>query len=183
LKPKHQRQALAAAALLAVAAVYAIGAQRIPGEAGYGGVGPNFLPWLVCGALTLLGMLLGWQAISGGWQGMPDTVAAPDDDEPDPFAHERPRPIGPDWPAFAWVSAGLLLNAGLISSVGFVMSCALCFALASQGVRVASGAGFRRLQVLGRDLALGICIAAPVFWLFTLALGVSLPSLTGTPYL
>jgi putative tricarboxylic transport membrane protein len=40
---------------------------------------------------------------------------------------------GGHWPAFVWVSAGLLLNAALITTLGFILSCTLCYVLAVQG--------------------------------------------------
>ena len=44
-----------------------------------------------------------------------------------------------DWGSFAWVSSGILLNASLITTVGFVASCALCYVLAVQGFRRSQG--------------------------------------------
>jgi putative tricarboxylic transport membrane protein len=43
------------------------------------------------------------------------------------------------WAAFVWVSAGLLANAALITSIGFILSCTLCYVLAVQGLRRAAG--------------------------------------------
>ena len=37
------------------------------------------------------------------------------------------------WPGFVWVSAGLLANAALITTIGFILSCTLCFVLAVRG--------------------------------------------------
>lgn len=58
-------QALVGAGVLLVAAVLGVGAIGIPGEAGYQGVGPNFLPWVVTVALALFGLLLLAQALRG----------------------------------------------------------------------------------------------------------------------
>ena len=55
-------------AVLLVAVALAVGAVDIPSNAGYGGVGPNFLPWLVAGVLALCGAVLVWEALSGGFQ-------------------------------------------------------------------------------------------------------------------
>ena len=70
-------------------------------EAGYGGVGPNFLPWLV--AVVLL------RCAAPGWSGRRAAAA---------FARWRsPRaPTRGHWPGFVWVSAGLLANAALITT-------------------------------------------------------------------
>jgi putative tricarboxylic transport membrane protein len=40
---------------------------------------------------------------------------------------------------FAWVSAGILLNAALITTIGFILSCALCFVFAVRGFKAAGG--------------------------------------------
>jgi putative tricarboxylic transport membrane protein len=82
----------------------------------------------------------------------------------------------------AWISAGLLLNAALISRLGFVLSCALLFALAARGFRRSMGqpAG---LRLLGRDALIGLALSAPVYWLFTKGLGLTLPGLTKTGWL
>lgn len=90
-------QALVGAGVLLVAAVLGVGAIGIPGEAGYQGVGPNFLPWVVTVALALFGLLLLAQALRGGFREM----------EP-PSGAERG-----DWRAMAWVAAGVLANAAL----------------------------------------------------------------------
>ena len=56
--PVANRQLLVGLGVLAVAAVMAGGALFIPSTAGYQGVGPNFLPWLVSVVLALCGALL-----------------------------------------------------------------------------------------------------------------------------
>jgi putative tricarboxylic transport membrane protein len=40
----------------------AFGAIGISSEAGYGGVGPNFLPWVVAIGLTICGAFIIWEA-------------------------------------------------------------------------------------------------------------------------
>ena len=64
--------------------------------------------------------------------------------------------------------------------MGFVFACALCFALAARGLRRSEGQGGAALRRGALDLAIGIVIAAPVYWLFSKLLGVNLPGLTGT---
>lgn len=169
MSPQGKRVAVAGAAL-ALAGVYAVGASSISGEAGYGGVGPNFLPWVVSLVLALCGGALLWQSIKGRWpeadtDGSSDAVA------------------GANLGAFAWVSAGLLANAALIQSLGFIISCALCFALAARGFRIATEVRASDLKSAAFDFGLGAAIAAPVFWMFTLALNVNLPGLTKTGWL
>ena len=160
-------EAALAAGVLALGALLAFGALSISTEAGYGGVGPNFLPWVVSAALVVCGALLLWQALRGGFR-------------------ERDEPSGAargDWVALAWVSAGVLVTAALITRVGFVLACALCFALAVRGLRGAEGRPAGGLKQTLIDFATGVAIALPVFWLFTKLLAINLPNLTGTTWL
>lgn len=142
------------------------GASGISSEAGYGGVGPNFLPWFVSIALMACGALILREALTGGFREMAAPAGA-----------ERAW-----WPGFVWVSAGLLVNAALIERAGFILSCALCYLLAAQGLRRASGqAASGRTMVT--DAVAGLLIAAPVFWTFTQFLAINLPGLTSTGWL
>jgi putative tricarboxylic transport membrane protein len=52
----HHR--LIGAAALGVGGLMAWGATSIPGQAGYSGVGPNFLPWVVAAVLMICGVCL-----------------------------------------------------------------------------------------------------------------------------
>ncbi len=90
---------------------------------------------------------------------------------------------GPHWRGFAWMSAGLLLNALLITHIGFILSCALCFACAAHGLRGAEQQAARGWAVTLRDALSGVAISAPVFWLFTQFLAISLPALTQSGWL
>ena len=139
-----------------------LGAIGISSEAGYSGVGPNFLPWVVGSMLVLCGILLTREALTGGFRNM---------DEPSGAATGH-------WAGFAWVSAGVLLNAALITRIGFILSCVLCFVLAARGFKSAEG----RLDLSPRailvDAAIGFAIAAPVYWMFSQLLGINLPGLT-----
>ena len=147
--------------------VFVIGAWSIKSDAGYAGVGPNFLPWVVGLALLLCGAFLVYEARSGGYRDMEEPSGAP-------RGH---------WPGFAWVSAGILLNAALITTIGFILSCALCFVLAVRGFKSAEG----RLDLSPKawlvDLGIGAAIAAPVYWMFTQLLAINLPGLTSTGWL
>ena len=161
------QQALVGAGVLLLAAGLAWGASGIPSTAGYQGVGPNFLPWVVTVVLALCGALLLWQALNGGYREMEA-----------PSGAERG-----DWPAIAWVVAGVAANAALITTLGFVLSCTLCFVLAVRGLRLSEGrAGGGAVRML-QDVATGALIAAPAFWLFTKVLSINLPGLTGTGWL
>ena len=166
--PSPKWQAAVGVGVLLVAGVMAAGALQIPGDAGYGGVGPNFLPWACAVVLGLCGALLIWEAMTGGYR-----QAA------DPGGHKLAQLI-----PFAWVSAGLLLNAALITHIGFIFGCTLCYALAVQGLRRAEGqTGLMKPGLLIKDLVTGLLISAPVFWVFTQFLAINLPGLTETGWL
>ena len=154
--------------VLLVAVGMAWGAAQVPSDAGYGGVGPNFVPWLCTVGLALCGLGLVWEARTGGFRRTGDPGGA---------AQAR-------WGPFCWVTAGLLLNALLMEHLGFVLGCALCYWMAVQGLRRAAhqpGVWHPRGVVL--DALCGLAIAAPVFWLFTQLLGINLPGITGTGWL
>lgn len=159
-------QTCVAGSVLLLGLAMAVGAISIPSAAGYGGVGPNFLPWLVSVALMVCGAFMVWEARAGGFQAM---------DEPDRVA--------PCWSGFAWVSSGLLANAALITTLGFIFSCTLCFVLAVQGLRGAAGQADLKPASLAKDALIGVAISAPVYWMFTKFLAINLPGLTSTGWL
>lgn len=161
-------QALVGAGVLLTGAALAYGAIGISSQAGYSGVGPNFLPWLVSVVLMLCGAWILWEVRTGGFRQM---------DEPSGAAQGY-------WTGFVWVSAGLLLNAALITSLGFVLSCTLCYLLAVQGLRRAAGQpGVNRPATWLWDILTGLLISAPVYWTFTKLLAINLPGLTGTGWI
>ena len=161
-------QTLVGAGVLLTGLALGFGAIGISSEAGYGGVGPNFLPWLVSGVLTLCGAWILWEARTGGFREL---------DAPSGAEHAY-------WPGFVWVSAGLLLNAALITTLGFILSCTLCYLLAVQGLRRANGqAAVNAPRTWMTDIVTGFLISAPVFWVFTKFLAINLPGLTGTGWL
>ena len=160
-------QTLIGVGALLVAAVFAWGAMSISSVAGYAGIGPNFLPWVVAIALMLCGLALIWEARSGGYRKMEVGSGAPRG----------------DWYALAWVSAGVLANAWLVTVLGFVLSCSLCFVLAVRGLRGSEGKAPGNLRMTLLDAVTGLLIAAPVYWMFTKLLSINLPGLTGTGWL
>lgn len=165
--PAARAQAVVSIGVLLTAAGLALGALDIPADAGYGGVGPNFLPWLVAVVLALCGIVLLREALSGGFRAM---------QEPSGAAHANV-------PAFVWISAGLLLNASLITTLGFIVSCTLCYLLAVQGLRRAAGQEAGSVRTWLVDAMTGALISAPVFWTFTQFLAINLPGLTQTGWL
>ncbi len=152
---------------IALGVLLAAGATQISSEAGYAGVGPNFLPWVVAVLLTICGAVLLWEARSGGFRAMEEPTGAES-------GH---------WAGFVWVSVGILVNAALITRIGFILSCSLCFVLAVRGFRSSEGRLELSLRALAIDAAIGFAIAAPVFWMFTKFLAISLPGLTDTGWL
>jgi putative tricarboxylic transport membrane protein len=166
------RQSAVALAVLALAGVLALGAADISSEAGYAGIGPNFLPWLVAAGLAVVAAFLWFEARSGGFR-----------DIPDPLAGDAPPQGAPCWRGFAWMSGALLLNAVLITAIGFILSCTLCFACAAHGLRLAQSGAAQTLRSWLTDLGLGLLIAAPVYWMFTKFLAISLPGLTQSGWL
>nr|WP_315479402.1 tripartite tricarboxylate transporter TctB family protein [uncultured Rhodoferax sp.] len=164
---KVRQQTALALGVLLLALGLASGAWVIPSEAGYAGVGPDFLPWVVSVALLLCGGFLLWEARSGGFRDLDAT-----DDEPPPY-----------WLGFVWMSAGLLVNGALITTIGFILSCTLCFVLAARGVRMSQGQPARGARTWLLDAVVGVLIAAPVYWMFTKFLAISLPGLTQSGWL
>lgn len=166
--PSARWQAAVGLGVVVVAIALAIGASRIPNDAGYGGVGASFVPWLCAAVLAVCGSWLVWEALTGGYRNAAPASGSPRAD------------VGP----FVWVSAGLLLNAALIEHAGFILSCTLCFVLAVQGLRRAQGQDHALSgRVLAKDVLVGVMIAAPVFWTFTQFLAINLPGLTETGWL
>ena len=160
-------QTLVGAGVWLIGLGLAIGALNIPSAAGYGGVGPNFLPWLVSVSLLVCGGFIVWESRTGGFRAMDDASDSP----------------APYWLGFAWMSAGLLANAALITTIGFIFSCTLCFVLAVQGLKGAEGRNDRGPAALLKDTLIGMAISAPVFWMFTQFLAINLPGLTSTGWL
>ena len=145
----------------------AAGATQISSDAGYAGVGPNFLPWVVGVALVVCGAALVWEARSGGFREMEDPTGA---------AHGH-------WPGFVWVSAGLLANAALLTTIGFILSCTLCFVLAVRGFKSAEDRLDWSPRTLAVDALIGFAISAPVYWMFSKLLAINLPGITTTGWL
>jgi len=152
---------------LAIGALFVAGALTIKSDSGYPGVGPNFLPLVVGLGLLLCGMLLVREARSGGFREI---------NEPSGAARGH-------WPGFVRVSVGILVNAALITTIGFILSCALCFVLAVRGFKSAEGRLNLSPKAWAIDFAIGFVIAAPVYWMFTQLLAINLPGLTSTGWL
>ncbi|MES2412374.1 MAG: tripartite tricarboxylate transporter TctB family protein [Pseudomonadota bacterium] len=160
-------QTIVGVGVLLTAIALGFGAIGISSTAGYSGVGPNFLPWLVSVVLAICGVFIIWEARTGGFRELAT-----------PSGSERAN-----WPGFVWVSAGLLLNAALITTLGFILSCALCYVLAVQGLRRASHNPSASVRVWITDVITGLLISAPVYWMFTKFLAINLPGLTASGWI
>ena len=160
-------QAAIGAGVLVLGGLLAVGALEIKSDAGYSGVGPAFLPLVVSTMLALCGAFLLWEAASGGFRQMEEPSGAEQG----------------DWGGFAWVSAGILLNAVLITRIGFILSCMLCFVLAARGFKRSQGRTDLGASSWIVDTLVGFAIAAPVYWMFTKLLAINLPGLTSTGWL
>ena len=152
--------------LLALAMGYV--ALSIPSDAGYAGVGPNFLPWVVSVSLLLCGGFMIYEVRTGGFREMEEASSGD--------AH-------PFWLGFAWMSAGMLGGAALIDTIGFVLSCTLCFVFAARGLREAEGESLRGWKPWFTDVISGLLISAPVYWVFGMFLAIKLPGLTQSGWL
>ena len=166
MPPSHFQTVIGGGVVL-LALGLATGALSISSEAGYGGVGPNFLPWVVALALLLCGGFMLWESRTGGFRAL----------------DEAPGAAKAYWPGFVWVSTGLLANAALITTIGFIFSCTLCFVLSVQGLRNADGTADFKPAHLAKNALIGMAIAAPVYWMFTKFLAINLPGLTSTGWL
>ena len=163
----QRHQTLIGAGALVLSLVMAYGAWDIPSAAGYAGVGPNFLPWVVAAVLMLCGGWLLVHARRGGWRDLEAPSGA----------------ARGDWTALAWVAAGVAANAALITVIGFILSCTLCFMLAVRGLHGSEGKPHGGARGLVIDFVTGLLIAAPAFWLFTKLLGINLPGLTSSGWI
>ena len=138
--------------LIVLCVVLAVGAYRFPPEMGFVILPAYVYPYLVAGFIGGVGVLLSYQALTGGFREL-DTDSGT-------------NPGGKA--GAAWVTGGLLGVAVLINVIGFVLAAGLLFACSARG--------FGSRHPL-RDLAIGIALTLPIYWLFNAGLGVSLPPL------
>ncbi len=127
----------------------------LPGEGGYAGIGPNFVPAIVSAGMVLLGVWLLYEALAGGWRNAPPDQATARGEHAFRAA------------AFGWVTAGLFAHMVLIGTAGFVIAGMALFA------GVARGFGSARPA---RDLAIGLALSLAVFLFFVKLLNVNLPA-------
>lgn len=153
---KSTRPALGGEALLSLGMVLLGGfvvwqGSLVKAASSHAGVGPGLFPALIGSGMSVIGLVLGWQALNGGWRGMPDDATAQQ---------------GADWRAFGLISLAVLLHMVLIGWAGFIVASALLYAL------IARGFGSTRPA---RDIVIAVLISVLVFFLFTRGLGLNLP--------
>ena len=133
--------------LLALAGVVWWQRATMPVSPMYAKVGPTIFPYMTAVALAVLAVFLLAFAVRGGWQ--------PQD--------EKEVPV--DWGPVAFITAGLILNVGLIGTLGFTLASTILFVL------VAWAFGSRNPL---RDAAIGFAFALVSFFGFAKALGVNI---------
>jgi len=141
--------------VIAIGLVLGIGALRFPPEMGFVILGAHVYPCAVAVFLAGVGVVLSYQAITGGFRELSQDLQA--------SSLQANGKAGA-----AWVTAGIVSIALLINVIGFVLAAALLFACSARG--------FGSRHPL-RDLAIGIALTLPIYWLFNAGLGVALPPL------
>jgi putative tricarboxylic transport membrane protein len=148
----HLGELLIALGFFAIGAFVLVDSGTIPEGQSYAGIGPRFFPYVVGAGLAVCGALLAWRALAGGWRAMPD----------DEGVH-----AAPDWRAFVFISAGILLQMAVIGRAGFILAGVALFVL------VARGFGSTRLA---RDIVIGAVLVTAAYLVFTQLLALSLPA-------
>ena len=144
-------QVAVAAGVLALGAAVLWGSFHLPTGGGYAQVGPGVVPRIVGAGLLVLGALLAREVLTGGFRGVDEQA-------------EARLPI--DWPAFAWVTAGIFAYGALVEWLGFVPSSMILF------VMVARSFGSRRWLL---NVVVGLVLASFIFAVFNYGLGLMLP--------
>ncbi len=146
--PKAKGQVALAVGVIGLAAVVWHQTTAIPVSPIYARIGPTVFPTMVAAGLFVVGLMLLWQALRGGWQTEEDQDQSP-----------------VDWHALGWVLAGLVLNVALIKPFGFTLASVLLFAC------VAHGFGSTRPV---RDAAVGFVLAGGTYFGFSRLLGLDI---------
>jgi len=148
----HPGQLALAAGVTLLGIAIGIGAYFLPEASGYSGVGPRLFPSIVAVCLVPLGIFLLREALSGGFHDVDEQA-------------EAANPT--NWRAFGWISASLLVNGALMTTLGFVLSGVVLFVLAARGFDSRKPA---------RDAIIGAAIALAAYGFFNYVLGLGLPS-------
>jgi len=136
-----------AAGVLVLAAVIFWQTLTIPVSPIYAKVGPTVMPMITAAGLAILGILLMYEAVTGGWR------------------TEEEKNVTPDRVALIWIAAGLVLNVVLIGPAGFTIASVILF------VCVARGFGSKAIL---RDAAIGAAFALVAYFGFAQTLGINI---------
>lgn len=136
------------AAVLGLAAFFAIGLLWIESQSGYAGISNRTIPLLVALGLGICGLLIFFRPASVLQQ------AEDSDGQPANFGQ------------LIWVLAGLLLTIALIGTLGFPLASVALM------VCVARGYGSRRPI---RDALISLAITLPLWFMFAKLLAINLP--------
>ena len=148
---RHVGQVLLAVGVLIFGAALAYGTAQLPEATGYAKVGPRLMPTIVSAGLILLGLLLLKEALWGGFRGVDETEA---------------KATATDWRAFAWITAGIILNGITMVPIGFVISGTVLFMLAARGFGSTTWV---------KNGIIGLVIAVITYAFFNYGLGLGLP--------
>jgi tripartite tricarboxylate transporter TctB family protein len=140
-------ETIIAAGVLVLAAVILWQTAIIPVSPIYAKVGPTIVPYITALGLAVLGLLLLYSALKGGWQ------------------PEEEKEITPDRPALLWVIAGLALNVLLITYAGFTIASVVLFVCVARG--------FSSKAIL-RDAGIGAAFALIAYFGFAQTLGINI---------
>ena len=144
-------QVAVAAGVTAIGVLVFAGSFYLPTGGGYAQVGPGVVPRVVGAIVMLLGAVLLAEALRGGFPGVDEEA-------------EAKLPM--DWPAFGWVSGGIIAYGLLIEWLGFVFAPTILF------VMVARGFSSKRYAL---NVVTGLVLASLVFAMFNYGLGLTLP--------
>lgn len=150
--PRPKGQIAVAAGFLAVGVLVLVGASDLPAGGGYAQVGPGVVPRIVGAAIVLLGAMLLYEAITGGFRGVDEEA-------------ETHLPM--DWAAFAWITAGIIAYGLLVERAGFLPASTLLF------MAVARSFASRRWVT---NALIGAALAGFIFAVFNYGLGLALPA-------
>jgi putative tricarboxylic transport membrane protein len=106
---------------VALGLFFVVGTTEIKVAPIYAKVGPTVFPWIVAGALIVLGVLFAIQAWRRG-QHSPSPGPIPGQGYP-----ATPQAPASDWRALAVISAALLLQVVLLRSAGFIVTASYLF--------------------------------------------------------
>lgn len=152
-----------AVAVLALGVVVLFGAFGLSAGGGYSPVGPGFFPVVVAGGLLVFGFVF-----------LLSTTARPDAYLTKKAAAESGAT---HWPTVGFLLVVLISYAFLLDPLGYVFATALFFPAAAYVL------GDRRTRGALRNLLIGLLVGAVIFFVFTEALGVTLPDGLLDPFL